>query len=85
MPSAMVGGFLRAAPFSTSPPWVVFQSPDALRLAPNVQTAGVPCEVYLSDYQKVDGRLLPQRMEFVNSDKNYATFTTITYTLKPSK
>jgi len=44
-----------------------------------------PCEVYLSEYQKVDGRLLPQRMEFIHADKNYATFTAITWKLDPGK
>lgn len=44
-----------------------------------------PCEVYLSDYQKVDGRLLPQRMEFIHADKTYATFTAITYKLEAGK
>jgi S1-C subfamily serine protease len=44
-----------------------------------------PCEVYLSDYQKVDGRLLPQHIEVHHADKNFLTFNTVTYKLNPAK
>ncbi len=44
-----------------------------------------PCEVYLSGYQKTDGRMLPGRIDIVSSDKHYATFTGITYKLEGVK
>jgi hypothetical protein len=44
-----------------------------------------PCEVYLSAYQKVDGRMLPGRIDVVHGDKHYATFAGITYKLEGVK
>ena len=44
-----------------------------------------PCEVYLSDYQKTDGRMLPQRIDVVFGDKPFATMSAITYTLSGAK
>jgi serine protease Do len=44
-----------------------------------------PCEVYLSDYQKVDGRMLPQRIEVRQGDKTYAVLTAKTWKLSPAK
>ena len=38
-----------------------------------------PCEVYLSDYKPVDGRLLPYRIEVRTGDKRYAVFTVNSY------
>jgi serine protease Do len=40
-----------------------------------------PCEVYLSDYKKIDGRMLPQRIDVVQGDKTFASLTAITYSL----
>jgi len=53
-----------------------------------ITTAGEPpdpCEIYLSDYQKVDGRMLPGVIEVVFNDKNFATFKAITYKLEGVK
>jgi hypothetical protein len=44
-----------------------------------------PCEVYFGDYQKVDGRMLPGRIDIVFADKHYATFSGITYKLEGVK
>jgi S1-C subfamily serine protease len=41
-----------------------------------------PCEVYLSDYKAVDGRMLPHRIEVRHGDKRYAVLTVAKYTLK---
>ena len=41
-----------------------------------------PCEVYLSDYKSVDGRMLPHRIECRHSDKRYAVLMVQHYTLK---
>jgi serine protease Do len=40
-----------------------------------------PCEVYLSDYQKVDGRMLPQRIAVVQSDKTFCSLKSVQYKL----
>lgn len=40
-----------------------------------------PCEVFLSDYRNVDGRLLPHRMSVVYGDTVYGTFTIERYDL----
>jgi S1-C subfamily serine protease len=44
-----------------------------------------PCEVYLSDYQKADDRMLPQRIEVRQGDKTYAVLTAKTWKLSPAK
>jgi len=41
-----------------------------------------PCEVYLSDYKAVDGRMLPHRMECHWADNRYVVLTISKYTLK---
>ncbi len=41
-----------------------------------------PCEVYLSDYKPVDGRMLPHRIEARWGDNRYAVLTVTKYTLK---
>ena len=38
-----------------------------------------PCEVYLSDYRKVDGRLLPHRIEVRYGNEVYGSFTVTSY------
>jgi hypothetical protein len=44
-----------------------------------------PCEVYLSEYSKVDGRLLPGRMDVRYKDDAYATFKMTKYDLGGKK
>jgi S1-C subfamily serine protease len=44
-----------------------------------------PCEVYFSDYRKVDGRMLPHRIEVHNGDNVYGTFTVQSYKLAAAK
>ena len=41
-----------------------------------------PCEVYLSDYRPVDGRLLPHRFVVQYGELHYGTFTVGAYTLR---
>jgi serine protease Do len=40
-----------------------------------------PCEVYLSDYREVDGRLLPHRFQVQYGDGHYGTFQFTTFSL----
>ncbi|QVL34714.1 trypsin-like peptidase domain-containing protein [Telmatocola sphagniphila] len=40
-----------------------------------------PCEISLYDYKKIDGRLLPGRMDVRFGDRKYATLNNLTYTL----
>jgi serine protease Do len=40
-----------------------------------------PCEVYLSDYRAVDGRLLPHRFQVQYGDGHYGTFQFTTFSL----
>ena len=40
-----------------------------------------PCELYFSDYQKVDGRDLPQRIEVRHGNDRFGTFTIRRYQL----
>jgi S1-C subfamily serine protease len=44
-----------------------------------------PCEVYLSDYRKVDGRNLPHRIEVRYGDKTYAVLDVNSYNLAAAK
>jgi hypothetical protein len=44
-----------------------------------------PCEVYLSDYKPVDGRMLPHRLIVWHRDEHYGTFTVKNYKLNASK
>jgi serine protease Do len=44
-----------------------------------------PCEVYLSDYRPVDGRLLPHRIQVRYGDSTYGTFTIQGYQLAATK
>jgi S1-C subfamily serine protease len=41
-----------------------------------------PCEVYLSDYRAVDGRLLPHRMQVQYGDGHYGTFNFTSFNLQ---
>jgi hypothetical protein len=41
-----------------------------------------PCEVYLSDYKAVEGRMLPHRLEVRWGDNRYAVLTVTKYTLR---
>lgn len=41
-----------------------------------------PCEVYLSDYKPVDGRLLPHRYDIRHGDKRYGTLMIQSYSWK---
>ena len=43
-----------------------------------------PCEVYLSDYKPVEGRMLPHRMEVRWGDKKYGVFNFKKFDLKGS-
>lgn len=43
-----------------------------------------PCEVHLSDYKKIDGRMLPQTITVKYGDKIYGVFEAPTFTLKAS-
>jgi hypothetical protein len=40
-----------------------------------------PCEVFLSDYKKVDGRMLPQRIQVRHGTEAYADFNNVEYNL----
>jgi S1-C subfamily serine protease len=44
-----------------------------------------PCEVYLSDYRRVDGRMLPHRIEVRNGDNLFGTFFVSSYKLAAAK
>lgn len=46
-----------------------------------VKRGGDPCEVYLSDYRKVDGRLLPHRMDVHYGNDRFATLYVKSYQL----
>jgi serine protease Do len=41
-----------------------------------------PCEVFLSDYRPVDGRMLPHRMQVQYGDGHYGTFNFTTFNLQ---
>ena len=34
-----------------------------------------PCEVYFADYKKVDGRLVPHKIEVICGNEHYASLT----------
>ncbi|HEV3236756.1 MAG TPA: trypsin-like peptidase domain-containing protein [Gemmataceae bacterium] len=51
----------------------------------SVEREDDPCEVYLSDYQKVEGRSLPHRMEVRYGDKRYANLKINSYKLAAAK
>jgi S1-C subfamily serine protease len=51
----------------------------------SVEREDDPCEVFLSDYQKVDGRSLPQRIEVRYGDKRYANLKVNNYKLAAAK
>jgi len=42
-----------------------------------------PCEVYFSEYQQVDGRWLPGKMEVRYGDDPYGTFLSLQWTFQP--
>ena len=44
-----------------------------------------PCELFFSDYKKVDDRLLPHRIEVRYGDKTYAVWTVDSYKLNAAK
>jgi serine protease Do len=44
-----------------------------------------PCEVYLSDYRSVDGRLLPHRFEVRHGNETFGTLTVKSYQLAPAQ
>lgn len=44
-----------------------------------------PCELYFSDYEKVDGRSLPKRIEVRQGDKSYAVLTVNAWDLKTAQ
>jgi serine protease Do len=44
-----------------------------------------PCEVYLSDYRPVDGRMLPHRLEVYYKDGPYAVLKVTSYTFAKSE
>jgi hypothetical protein len=44
-----------------------------------------PCEVYLSDYRSVEGRLLPHRFEVRHGNDSFGTFTIKSYQLAAAK
>jgi len=44
-----------------------------------------PCEVYLSDYRAVDGRLLPHRMQVQYGNFHYGTFNFTSFKLAAAK
>jgi len=44
-----------------------------------------PCEVYLSDYKQVDGRLLPHRIEVRYGNDRYASLTVKSYKLAEAR
>ena len=41
-----------------------------------------PCEVYLSDYRPVDGRVLPHRIEVRHGNERYGLLNVASYSLK---
>jgi serine protease Do len=41
-----------------------------------------PCEVYLSDYRSVSGRMLPHRLQVQHGDGHYGSFTFSSFTLR---
>ena len=44
-----------------------------------------PCEVYLSDYRAVGGKMLPHKMEVRHGNEGYAEFANLKYELKADK
>jgi S1-C subfamily serine protease len=44
-----------------------------------------PCEVYLSEYKKVDGRMLPHKMDVVFGNSRYGTINVKSYTFSKAK
>jgi S1-C subfamily serine protease len=44
-----------------------------------------PCEVYLSDYRAVGGKMLPHKMEVRHGNEGYAEFANLKYELKTDK
>ena len=44
-----------------------------------------PCEVYLSDYRKVDGRMLPHRLQVRHGNDAYADFANVEFKLSAAK
>jgi hypothetical protein len=60
-------------PFVTK--WFFTQNDKQLRaFEMKVDDESDPCEVYLSDYRQVDGRMLPHRLQVYHGDSHYATF-----------
>ncbi|HYT90467.1 MAG TPA: trypsin-like peptidase domain-containing protein [Gemmataceae bacterium] len=61
------------ATFTTK--WFFTQNDKQLRAFElRVDDESDPCEVYLSDYRQVDGRMLPHRMQVYHGNTHYATF-----------
>ena len=50
-----------------------------------VEEADDPCEVYLSDYRMVDGRLLPHRFDVRHGNDAFASFTVNKYQLAAAR
>jgi hypothetical protein len=50
-----------------------------------VEQGDDPCEVYLSDYRHVDGRLLPHRIEVRYGNDRYGVLNVKNYTLAAAK
>ncbi len=44
-----------------------------------------PCELYFSNYQAVDGKQLPQRIEIRYGDKTVAVWDEVAYKFMPAK
>jgi hypothetical protein len=44
-----------------------------------------PCELYFSDYKKVDGRMLPHHIDVYHGDKIFASWNVESYKLNPAK
>jgi len=44
-----------------------------------------PCEVYFSEYQQVDGRMLPSRLEVRHGDKTFAQLKNLTFKFEAAK
>lgn len=44
-----------------------------------------PCELYFSDYKKVDGRQLPSKIQVVHGDKTFALFTDVRFKMEGAK
>jgi len=74
--------------------WYFAQKDDAERKIAKGQLLGFevtvdsaidPCEVFLSGYHKVDGRMLPGRIDVVFGNTHYASFSAITYKLEGVK